>query len=61
MPDIAMCKDNQCPAKSECYRHKASGTVPTERMQAYSGFAHNPEKGRCNSFVQSRRKEAHEV
>jgi hypothetical protein len=50
VPDISLCMDNECPARSRCYRHTASGTKPSEFWQAYSAFKHDPDKGRCAEF-----------
>ena len=35
MPDIAMCASTDCPLRLNCYRHAASGTVPTPERQSY--------------------------
>jgi hypothetical protein len=50
MPDISMCSnDETCLAKRLCYRSTASGTKPTEPVQAYSLF--EPHKGtECRGF-----------
>ena len=37
MPDIAMCNNQWCKAKSNCYRH-VMNTAPCEYRQAYGGF-----------------------
>jgi hypothetical protein len=41
MPDITMCKNEQCAEKEKCYRYKAT---PNEYWQSYSDF-----KEICNS------------
>jgi hypothetical protein len=35
MPDITMCKNEQCAEKEKCYRYKAT---PNEYWQSYSDF-----------------------
>lgn len=52
MPDIAMCKGDDCPRKAECYRHRA---VPTPRRQSY--FAKPPlhADGSCTDFLSLRK------
>lgn len=35
MPDIAMCQNEECPRKTECYRYMAT---PNQLRQAYSEF-----------------------
>ena len=50
MPDISMCADDECPARTRCYRHKASGTVPGEYQQAFTDFQREPEDERCGDF-----------
>ncbi len=50
MPDISMCADDKCPARTRCYRHKASGTVPSEYQQAFTDFQRQPEDERCGDF-----------
>lgn len=45
MPDIAMCKGQDCPLKENCYRYTAN---PCE-YQSY--FLHPPHKdGKCEHF-----------
>ena len=48
MPDLSMCGNDACPSAGECYRHEAK---PSEFLQAYSHFA--PQKGRdkCDWFM----------
>jgi hypothetical protein len=50
MPDISMCADDECPARSRCYRHKASGTVPSEYQQAFTDFQRPPNERQCGHF-----------
>lgn len=46
MPDICMCKDEECPKKNECYRYTA---IPSEFMQVY--FSVSPRKDEvCEYF-----------
>lgn len=40
MPDITMCKDNDCPKKEECHRF----TAISDKMQSY--FLQTPRKGK---------------
>ena len=35
MPDITMCMQDDCTRSKTCYRHKDSGTKPSEFMQSY--------------------------
>jgi hypothetical protein len=44
MPDIAMCENNNCPRRAECYRFSAK---PSEYRQAYIA----PEPDGCAFFV----------
>jgi len=65
MPDISMCADDKCPARSRCYRHKASGTVPDQYRQAYGLFERPPDDERCGYFWPAReaptpKEEAHD-
>lgn len=52
MPDISMCMNKDCPLKSQCYRHEASGTRADD-WQSYSGFEPN-EDGSCDNFWDKR-------
>jgi hypothetical protein len=45
MPDIAMCADNKCPLKEECYRYSAKVNT---LYQSYSDFKY--EDG-CEYFI----------
>lgn len=45
MPDISMCKNEQCPLKESCYRFKAT---PCEFRQTYGLFNH--EDGDCKYY-----------
>ena len=38
MPDIALCASTDCPLRRNCYRHAASGTVPTPERQSYTDW-----------------------
>ena len=49
MPDISMCYDNECPARFDCYRHRASGTKPG-MWQAYSVFPREKKAEQCDEF-----------
>lgn len=35
MPDISMCRNEECPLKLKCYRYTA---IPSEFMQSYTSF-----------------------
>jgi hypothetical protein len=53
MPDIAMCKNENCPYRNTCYRYRA---IP-DLMQAYLEFQFTNPKARsgregCNYFIQ---------
>lgn len=50
MPDISMCADDDCPSRAECYRHKASGTVPSEPWQTFMDWKRKPDDARCAAF-----------
>lgn len=50
MPDIAMCQDDDCPARSKCYRHSASGTTPKGLNQAYLIFCREHGDKNCGYF-----------
>lgn len=50
MPDISMCADDECPSRAECYRHKASGTVPNMPWQAFANSSRQPNDKRCAKF-----------
>ncbi len=44
MPDITMCKDNDCPIREKCYRYTAP---PSKYRQSY--FMESPrEDGKCD-------------
>jgi hypothetical protein len=50
MPDISMCAHETCPVKERCYRHEASGTVPTPHRQSWMGFEPK-DGGPCWAFL----------
>lgn len=33
-----MCPSQDCPVRGDCYRNEASGTVPNDRWQSWSGW-----------------------
>lgn len=39
MPDIAMCKNTECPLRHTCYRSPASGTEPNPYRQSYGSYS----------------------
>ena len=47
MPDIAMCKNETCKLKKECYRYMAE---PSKYRQAYADIKPN-KKGECDYFI----------
>ncbi len=47
MPDISMCKNNQCPSKNKCFRYMA---IANPHRQSYAGFTVDM-NDRCSSFV----------
>lgn len=48
MPDIAMCRDSDCPQRAVCYRYRA---VPSEFSQSF--FMSSPrESGGCPAYVE---------
>lgn len=48
MPDISMCKNDECPSAKLCYRHEAE---PCKWRQAYGSFSSELwEDGRCGYF-----------
>ena len=53
MPDITMCKDDECPSRKDCYRFMAE---PNPRRQSY--FAESP---RPKTFAQIKRTEGCEM
>jgi len=54
MPDIAMCQNNDCPKKDECYRFKAK---PDDKWQCYGDFAPNAD-AKCENFMTHPRKQS---
>lgn len=46
MPDISMCRNEQCPKHKYCYRFNAT---PDRHMQAYADFKPD-DKGNCDAF-----------
>lgn len=48
MPDISMCKGENCPLKEKCYRFKA---IPSEFWQSYfSEIPYSFESNGCEYF-----------
>ena len=46
MPDISMCIEDKCPLAHKCYRHKKSGTRPSDPHQWYQEYKfHTDDKG----------------
>lgn len=48
MPDITMCKDNNCLYKEGCYRYMAE---PNKFRQSYFSESPREEDGSCNYYV----------
>lgn len=49
MPDISMCRNEQCLAKEKCYRYMAK---PSQR-QAYMDFRPTDDGDECEDFIQA--------
>lgn len=47
MPDIAMCLNNECPKRNDCYRYRA---VANEYQQSYGPFKPDDD-GECKKFI----------
>lgn len=48
MPDIVMCKGNDCPLKHDCHRYKAK---PNRFWQAYYiNIPFQKDKGKCHKY-----------
>ena len=56
MPDIAMCRDENCPSRLKCYRFVAT---PSKWLQSYGGFGRETGDEKCGSFWPVR--DAHQV
>ena len=48
MPDISMCKGNECPLKETCYRYKAN----PDHYQSYFVDIPLKEDGTCDHFME---------
>ena len=48
MPDISLCKNEQCPSKDYCYRFTAT---PTPKRQSYTGFTIESDEVSCSYFM----------
>ena len=46
MPDISLCKNEECPRKKSCFRFMAK---PKAVWQSYQGFNHR--NGECEYFI----------
>lgn len=49
MPDITMCRSDDCPHRKSCYRNPESGTKPSESRQSWFLASPNTE-GVCDYF-----------
>lgn len=49
MPDIAMCENEKCPLKQDCFRYTAT---PSEHRQSYADFEPTVKDGKvlCDWF-----------
>jgi hypothetical protein len=48
MPDITMCRGNDCPLKHDCHRYKAK---PDKMWQAYfTNIPFEKDKGKCDKY-----------
>ena len=47
MPDITMCKDEECPSKEQCYRYRAT---PTPEHQSYFTKSPRDSLGLCDGY-----------
>lgn len=47
MPDIAMCANQNCPKRNECYRYTAT---PSPTRQSYASFQPTLGSDRCEYF-----------
>lgn len=50
MPDISMCSNEGCEAKTRCHRHAASGTMPSDPWQTYSTWGDCEATADCPGF-----------
>lgn len=57
MPDIAMCKGDNCPRKTQCYRYTAP---PSEFRQSWFMTAPVKPDGSCTYFYDNSYKENHD-
>jgi hypothetical protein len=48
MPDITMCQNRKCPARSICYRFRA---VPDEHWQSFATFEPDHFSGGCEMYI----------
>lgn len=48
MPDIAMCKGENCPLRYKCYRHKAT---PSMWQSYWTGTPYNKKTKSCSDFI----------
>lgn len=47
MPDISLCKNNQCPSKTKCFRYMAE---PKQYKQSYAYFTLDM-NDKCSSYI----------
>jgi len=54
MPDITMCRGEDCPIQKECYRHEAT---PSEYRQSYFVISpYDKETKSCDHYNQMKKK-----
>ena len=50
MPDMALCKNEECPARKHCYRF----TAESDCHQVYARFSVPPKRTRCEYYIPSK-------
>lgn len=58
MPDITMCKNNNCVAKATCFRYIA---VPNEHGQSYFIGHPNKENNKCDYYMPYKDDDGYEI
>ena len=53
MPDISLCKNNDCPSKGTCYRYTAKAS---EYQQSYMAPKLSPREKKCDYFLPLKKK-----
>ncbi len=47
MPDISMCRDQECPSRETCFRFVAT---PSPFLQTYGAFGRRPNEAKCDHY-----------